>query len=541
MKLAFYGSPASPRFKQSRGSQTGFSMADQSRLYADWTAGTTSTDAILRNQLVVMRNRARALARDEDYMRAFLGAVRQNVIGSTGVALQMDARNPNGETDDLANDAIEGAWDEFSKPTGVGPDGTYTPHFCTNGEMGRVQFGHVGVTTAARDGEFYYRLVRGFDNPYGFSVQPINPDYIDEDKNEVLRNGDVIRMGVQKNAWGRVTHYWLRTWNPGDVFQVGSRFESKPVSASEIRRFYVPDDFELSRGYPWIHAGAARLKMLGGYEEAALEASRGAACKNKVWERPVDVNGDFKGESKDADGNWLENMEPGTTEIAPIGWKLNVVDPKYPHTEHKGFINATLMGIAAGLNVSHMTLTGDLSSANYSSMRAGLLPERDMWRVLQGLWICQVEQPIFLEWLRMSLLRGALKMPNGSALPAAKYEKFARPIFIGRRWAWVDPEKDQRANKIALDEMLTTRTAIVGDQGGDFEDILRGRAREKKLFEKHGLEEPPAENAAPSAQMLDGEAPEDGSEIVRSEMETFGIGVRAGAITGAEARAEMIE
>lgn len=528
----FYGS--TPRRFPSSRSQSGFSMASQSRLYQDWNVGTISTDSILRQQLVFMRNRARQLARDEDYMRSFLAAVRNNVIGPNGVVLQMDARNPDGETDDLANDAIEGAWDEFSKPATMSADGRYTPGFCANGETGRVQFGHLAMTTTARDGEFYYRVVRGFDNPWGFTVQPINPDYIDEEKNEVLRNGDQIRMGVQKNMWGQVTAYWLRTWNPGDVFSISTRMESKPVPASEIRRFYLPDDFELSRGYPWIHAGATRLKMLGGYEESALEASRGAACKNKVWERPVDANGDFRGESKDADGNWLDNMEPGVTEIGPIGWKLNVVDPKYPHTEHKGFISATLMGIAAGLNISAMTLTGDLSNANYSSMRAGLLPERDMWRVIQGLWICQVEQPIFMEWLRMSLLRGAIKMPNGSALPAVKFEKFAKPMFIGRRWAWVDPEKDQRANKLALDEMLTTRTAVVAEQGGDFEDVLRARAREQKLFAKYGLEEPLPDNAPQAAPADPNAAPVDGSEQLRSEMETFGIGVRAGAITPTE-------
>jgi lambda family phage portal protein len=498
----FYGAlPA--RFPKAasapQASSTGFGMASGSRLFTDWPSVTITTDSILRSELVRMRNRSRQLARDEDYMRAFLISCRNNIIGPNGASLTMDVRDPNGESDDLANDAIEGAWDDFSKPWGFDASGKYVPHFCTNGTTGRVEFSHLGITTAARDGEFYYRLVRGFDNPWSFSVQPINPDYIDEEKNETLRDGSRIVMGVQKNGWGQVTHYWMRAWNPGDVYQTAGQRTSQPVPASEIRRFLVPDDFELSRGYPWIHAGATRLKMLGGYEEAALEAARSAACKHEYFTQTPDTNGEYQGDAQDSDGNFLSDVEPGQKEILPIGMNVQSIDPAYPHTDHRPFINATLMGVAAGLGLSYSALTGDLTQANYSSLRAGLLPERDMWRLMQSLWICQVEMPIFLEWLRMALLSRAIKLPNGSALPIARFDKFAKPVFQGRRWAWVDPQKDQNANAIALEQMLTTRTAVATEQGSDFEEILRGRSREKKLFEKYGLEEPLSDAEAKAA------------------------------------------
>lgn len=516
----FYGAlPAKfPRSTSApRASGTGFGMASGSRLFTDWPSVTITTDSILRSELVKMRNRSRQLARDEDYMRAFLISCRNNIIGPNGASLTMDVRDPSGESDDLANDAIEAGWDEFSKAWGFDSSGKYVPHFCTNASMGRVEFSHLGITTAARDGEFYYRLVRGFDNPWAFSVQPIAPDYIDEEKNEALPNGSRIVMGVQKNSWGQVTHYWLRAWNPGDVYQTGGQRNSTQVPASEIRRFMVPDDFELSRGYPWIHAGATRLKMLGGYEEAALEAARSAACKHEYFTQTPDANGDYQGDAQDADGNFLSDVEPGQKEILPVGMNVQSIDPAYPHTDHRPFINATLMGVAAGLGLSYSALTGDLTQANYSSLRAGLLPERDMWRLMQSLWICQVEMPIFLEWLRMSLLSRAIKLPNGAALPIAKFDKFAKPVFQGRRWAWVDPQKDQNANAIALDQMLTTRAAVATEQGSDFEEILRGRAREKKLFEKYDLKEPLSDAEAKAGAAFAAAPPQ---EAVENDEET---------------------
>lgn len=505
-----------------RAAQSGFSMAITDRLTSDWTATNITNDSILASQLVTIRNRSREFARNNSYVRALLNAGRNNVIGPNGINLQMEIINgikPQAgedgtiewlpEPDDLANDSVEAAWDRFSKPWEMNNRGEQVPHFTTSGKFGRVQFGHLGITTAIRDGEFFYRLVRGYANPFKFSVQPINPDYIDELKNEVLPGGGDIRMGIQRDAFGVITHYWMRTWNPGDLYWRGNGaqggYTSQPVPASEIRHFYIPDDFDATRGVPWVNAGGRALQMLAGYNEAAAVAARAAACKHEWWERPVDANGEFKGDSMDAGGNPIEDVEPMMREIGPIGWKLNAIDPRYPHAEHSNFVSSVLREFCAGVNCAALTITGDLTQANYSSMRAGLLPEREMWTVIQALWIQQVEMPIFLEWLRMSLLSSAIRLPTGAALPAQRFDKFAKPAFLGRRWPWVDPVKDQAANEITLKQRTGSRIEVIGQQGGDVESTFRNIARVKKLAKKHGITLP--EDVEMAAQMVAAQPP----------------------------------
>ena len=502
-------SPAPVRL--GRRGQSGYAAASTSRLFGDWTTGTVTEDSLLRSQLIRMRNRSRDLARNEDYMRALLHAAKSNLIGPTGIALNMDIRDPfTDETDDAANDAIEAAWDQFSAPE----------NFTTARRWARVQFEHNAIHHLVRDGEFLFRVHRGWGNPFRFAVQPIAADYLDEEKNDVLTNGTVIRMGVERTATGEHVGYWIRTYNPGDTYWAGKRSTSERFSAvhpepatgqmaGDIKHVYLENDFDVSRGLPWIHAGATRLKMLSGYEEAALEASRAAACKHEYFMQKPDSNGDYKGDAVDAEGNYLSDMEPGTKEVLPVGMEPYVVDPKYPHNEHKGFITATLGGVAAGLGLSAMTLTGDLSQANYSSMRAGLLPERDLWRLLQGWFILNVELPIFRDWLEFALLAGAIRLPNGTALPAGKFEKFNRPIFAGRRWGWVDPEKDQRANVLSLENKLISRTQIVSEQGNDLEDTWRTLQREEKMAVKYGIELEAPEPAAPPASPQPAEDPEE--------------------------------
>ena len=504
MKLKFHGQPPAPRKSALRnstdfavraeaGGGVGYDMADTGRLYADWTASNVTSDTLLRSQLCTMRNRSRDFARNEDYMRAFLGSVRNNVVGPCGISLQMDVRDPArpsknprtgltewmAEPDDLANDAIENAWDEFSKPA----------HFTTNGRFSRVLFEQVAVESLARDGGFLFEIVKGRQFKYGVAIRPICIDYLDETKNEV-RDGKVVSLGVERDAGGRHTGYWIRTYNPGDMYtlpQGSRRMHSERYDADRVRHVFVPTEFDLSQGVPWIHAGATRLKMLKGYEEAALEAARAAACKHEYLTQMPNSHGEYEGTAVDASGNQLEDMAPGTKEILPIGMTPVSIDPKYPHNEHGPFITTTLMGIAAGLHVSYHQLTGDLSNANYSSLRAGLLPERDMWKVLQAFFITHVTQPIFEAWLEMALMSGAIMLPNGAKLPPSKFERFNKPMFLGRRWAWVDPAKDQSANETALRNHLTSHSKLATEQGDDLEEIFRRTERDLRLAEKYGL------------------------------------------------------
>lgn len=491
----------------------GFGMAETNRLFADWNGLTTSLDAQLVNSLVTMRQRSRHFAINEDYARAYLIAARNNIIGPAGVNFQADAMNParpltvDGTTeweeqpDTQANDAIEAAYREFSKATYTDAQGRVRPAFCGNGRVGRTGFAHLGITTAERDGEFLFRHLRGAKNPWGYAVEPINADYLDETKNRNLEDGGSIRLGVQRDAMGEVTHYWLRKSIAGDNYWPGRSdpFASEPVPASDITHFFYPEDFEQSRGIPAIHAGAQRLKMLAGYEEAALEASRAAACKHEYFKRINDPNAptpEYQPDAYGTDGIPLSDVEPGTREELPPGFDVVSIDPMFPHTEHGGFMHTTLGGVASGLGISHMTLTGNLNNANYSSMRAGLLPERDQWMCKQDHWIGCVELIIFLNWLRMALLKGAITLPNGAALPAARWQKFARCRFQGRRWPWVDPLKDQEANALALKQRTTTRTAIVAQGGGDRDEVWRQLQREKADAARRGLTLPEDVEAA---------------------------------------------
>jgi lambda family phage portal protein len=129
-------------------------------------------------------------------------------------------------------------------------------------------------------------------------------------------------------------------------------------------------------------------------------------------------------------------------------------------------------------------LANDLEGVNYSSIRAGLMDEREFYKSTQRWFIDTVVQPIFEKWLETSILDGTIN------LPASKMDKFNAADWKPRRWAWVDPERDINAQIKAVDHHLKSRRQVISEQGGDIEDVLRDIKRDEELTEEVGLVRP---------------------------------------------------
>lgn len=498
MILNQFGKPIPAAKKATR-----YAGALSSRLTDDWLTTMRSEDSMARWSLQKMRDRARDLCRKDDYAKRFLAMVETHVVGPTGFKLQMDVfdwvKDKSGgfqkKPDHQANDIIEEAWRDFSMPE----------NFTVTGQYGRQTVEALVAKTMARDGEFLVRIIRGFPGKYGIALQPLEVDLIDTELNDV-RGGNEIRMGVEYNSMRRPVAYWLLKTHPGDDFQMANyRREHDRVPAGEIIHGFIPLYMLQTRGITWFHTALLRLQMLHGYEEAELTAARTEAAKMGFLFSDGDSNPQYTGDGTDAEGDTISEAEPGIIERLPHGMKFQSWDPTHPSGNYSDFRKAILRGVAAGLNVGYNSLASDLEGVNYSSLRSGALEERDTWMQVQEIIKITFCRRVFREWLSESLLNGALP------LPAVKFEKFNRPKFSGRRWQWVDPQKDVQAHILALNNSLTTRTKIIGDAGGDFDETMREIARERETAESLGInldaapatapsqEHPPPDDSAPAS------------------------------------------
>lgn len=464
-----------------------FEGARIGRLASGWTTATTSADADIRMDLAALRARARDLAINNDYARKFLQMMVDNIVGPQGFMLQAQAADPNGQPDRLARMVIESAFSEW----------------CRAGECdvtGRLSFADVcrqAVRAVARDGEVLLRRVRDRGFAHGYRLQLLDIDRLDIQYSTDLDNGNIVRMSVEMDRFGRPVAYWLLTQHPGaTVRDPKATMARERVPASDIFHLFTPDRPEQTRGYPWMAASMTRINMLHGYEEAAIVAARTGAAKMGFFTSP-DGGVDALADGQDSEGQFTSEAEPGAFQVLPQGYDFKAFDPDYPTANYADFVKSCLRGIASGLGVSYATLANDLEGVNFSSIRSGTLSERETYMVHQNWLIESLLRPIFLDWLDSALLKGVLLMPNGSALPAVKRDKFAAHAWQGRRWQWVDPLKDIEASVMAMQNGLASPYTIAAQQGVDIDDVLEDLATFQQAVKDQGVVLGKQEPAAP--------------------------------------------
>ena len=439
-----------------------YAGASNKTIYASWLGVNSSADAEIQKSLKALRGRARELVQNNDYAKKFKRMVKTNVIGSKGIILQNRAQDSNGQLDKSANNLIESKFKEWSKKGVCDVTGKYS----------LVDLQQLIIANMAVDGEVFIRKVKGFPNNFGFALQIIEADHLDEQFNDQARS---ISMGIEFDQWSKPIAYHLYKNHPTSL----GNNERQRVNADEIIHLYLPDRISQTRGVTWFHSAMTRLNMLGGIEEAVLVAKRASASKMGFFIKPSGET--YEGDDTTEDGTPIQDAEAGHFEMLPDGWDFRAYDPQDSTNNFADFEKAILRGIASGLDVSYNSLANDLEGVSYSSIRAGVLEERDVWKNLQAFVIEHFMTPIYEEWLKMALLTGEI------ALPFTKFDKFNAPQWLPRAFAWVDPLKDTQANILAVKEGFKTMAQIASENGQDLEEVYQQLSNEQELRKKYNI------------------------------------------------------
>jgi len=455
------------------GSSGGFVGAIQDRLTDDFRGSELSADAAVYASLDKLRARSRQLYMSNPYASRFLQMTTSNVLGQDGIRLEAKTRRtPGGELDPVDNLALEQAWARWSRP-----------QFCSaNGKLGLLDVQRVALSTLARDGDVLIRLHHSPDNPFGLEVELLEGDRLLTHHNGLLENGNRITMGVEHDQRGKPIAYHVvranRIDDPSKVYATGasSTTTTERVPSENIIHLYVAERPGQTRGYPWMAQAMRGLHMTESYRESELVAARVAASKMAFY---TSKHGDgYSGDDIDADGNLIFEAEAGLIEQLPEGVELTTLDWSHPNSNMGEFVKSCLRGVAAGLNVSYNALANDLEGVNFSSIRAGVQEEREVWKATQRFLIDHLMQPLFERWLDQALLVG------GVPFPARKRDKFLEVVWRPRGFSYVDPVKDQQAYEKAVALGVMSRSEIAAMQGKDFNDILEQIAEEdRKAYE----------------------------------------------------------
>ena len=201
-----------------------YKATQSGNLFADWISGSSNADSNIRFNLRKIRDRCREQARNNDYAKRYLQLLVTNVVGQNGIRLQSKARNEDGNLDIIGNQVLENEWKKWGKKGN-----------CTiDGKMSFLDAQKLFIETLARDGEVLVRHITT-NNPLDpYRIQFLDADYLDEDKNELLNNGQEIIMGVRLDKYKKPVSYYLFKEHPHNLYH--GKYDRKhiEVPADEV-------------------------------------------------------------------------------------------------------------------------------------------------------------------------------------------------------------------------------------------------------------------------------------------------------------------
>ncbi|MGB0971556.1 MAG: phage portal protein, partial [Mycobacterium sp.] len=435
----------------------GYSGANMNRLTNDWVAAILSADRETRSSLVKLRARSRQLFRDNGHAAGFARAMEDNIIGTSGIGVNPRMRAPRGK---LLKGYNLGAWEAFQR---WGERDTCT----VDGQNGWIETQRLALRTWLIDGETFLRRVPGFDNGFGYALQFIDADLLDESYNIPRTDrSNEITQGIEMDGWGRPVAYHFWTAYASDL---SKRRERMRIPADEIIHLFVQWRANQRRGVPIMAPVMIALKMLDGYTEAEITQARIAASNGGFFVMRGEQAASM-GVTQDpnADGSEYIEMEAeaGLARQLPPGWEFQEWDPAHPNGNFANFQMAMLRVIAQGLGVSAITLSGNLSDTSYSSGRVGLQAERDRFKAVQGWFGDRIVLPVYRDVIRYGSMAGEID------LPTPEPSKWCACQLEPRGWPWIDPKSDAMATEMRLKNRLTSPQRVCAAEGTDFEEVL---------------------------------------------------------------------
>ena len=462
---------------------SGFQAAKQNRMNLDWPSASRSADQDLQVDLRKLRARARDQAINSPIAAKFLQMVRTNVAGRHGVKLAFKvaqvrkSKNGNG-LDEKANEELRRAWREWGKKGSCTVCGRYS--------WREVQ--QLITENTARDGEQIIRkvYVPKTVNPFGFQIQLIDADQLDDNYNLMGRaDGTQIRMGVEVDANQKPLAYHIFQGNPYEA-SFGSSNRVR-VPADQIIHWVVAHRTGQTRGYPWMASGMGQLRMLDGYFQAELAAARIGASMVMSIETAKDADPDadeIEGDGVNADGSKAIDIGIGSAlDLTGTGATLNNHTPTHPTNAFDPFTKQSGRLISSGFGVPYHSLFNDLSGVNMSSARIGEMEAREFYMGMQYSMIDNALELVYDAWLGAGLLNQAI------ALPFAERKRFCGEFlkWEPRRWPWFDPLKDVQAITLEIQNGLGTHEENLNARGLDLMDVYEGLKREQDLADEMGL------------------------------------------------------
>ncbi len=431
-----------------------YDAAARGRRTDSWRAKGTSANTEIARGLAIVRDRHRELRRNNPWVASALKKIPSLTVkyGITGEIHHSDPKR---------KETLNGFWKRWAETKACDADGNANLYGLQSLIMNAVPEGGDALIRRRRR-----RPADGLEVP--LQLQVLEGDYLDHTRTEHLTNGRVVQ-GIEFDPIGRRRQYWMYEDHPGD--QLGARFDTRAVPASEVAHVYEMFRPGQVRGMPWGVSAFLTVRDLDGFEDAYLLRQKLANClMGFVYDHTPSL-----GSGSDPVKLPLpDTMEPGLIGGLPTGKDIKFNAPPSPDG-YGPYTKQVLYRIAAAYGISYEALTGDLSNVNFTSGRMGhqfMTANIEQWR-----WLMLI--PMGLDQIATWFLE-TLDLIGVDVRGASM-------VWTPPRQEMLNPAQEVPAMRDAVRSGLTSLPEAHRELGYNSETILGEIAQTNAVIDKLGL------------------------------------------------------
>lgn len=434
----------------------------------------SSPNQLVSQGAVALRTQARHLERNHDIAKGIIRAFVNNVVGAGGIGIEPQPRNIDGTINTEYADALREAYKNWCKT----PEVTHTYTFS--------QAQRVMCRTWMRDGEGFAQMLTGFvptldhGTKVPFSIEMFEADLVPMDYND----GDRIRQGIERNAWGRKVAYHIYKKHPGETIGYTLKTSTKRVAAANILQVASLERMGQLRGVSEFASVITRLEDVKDYEESERVAAKVAASLTAYVKRgSPDL---YIAPDQDSEGNPATrdiSLSPGTIiDNLAIGEDIGLIDSKRPNPNALTWRQGQLRAVASGVGASYSTIARAYDGT-YSSQRQELVEQWVNYAILTDEFVGMFVQPVWEQFVLAAHLSGVVPIPKGMTIDQAN-----DCLFIGQNMPWIDPLKEAAAWNSLTRDGFASEVEVIRKRGQNPRDVLeqiaefRSKAAEKGLI-----------------------------------------------------------
>jgi lambda family phage portal protein len=438
----------------------GYEAGGKTRVTEGWRGSNASADAEIAVAGPVLRDRSRDLVRNNALAAQAVQVLVNNIVGP-GIRPRAASGNK------ALNKRVDALWRSFAGSC------DYYGHTDFHGLLA------LAVREMIEAGDILALKIatpRGLGRTVPLQIQLREIDHLDTGRVQEIAGGGYTDQGIEFDAGGRRTAFWMFPQHPGGTTRAfRRRFESERIEATRVAHLFERQRVQ-SRGVPWGAPAMLALRDLGDWQAAELVRKKTEACLVGIVFGDDETQASVAPVVQDSQGNKVEQFEPGLIAYARGGKDIKFNQPASTAGVYE-WNRVQMHIVASGFRVPYALMTGDLSQNNFSSSRVGLNEFRRMVEQLQWQTVIPMFcEPIWRWFIEAAQLAGLL--PLDAVIPA----EWAPPCF-----EMVNPLQDVQADLLETRAGFASPQQMIAKRGYDPAAVIEEWAAHAEATDALGL------------------------------------------------------